>query len=857
MQTKRLFYFLLSCHFWLSSLAANAQVENYPFHNAALPLKTRLNDLLKRLTVEEKISLLRETSPAIERLQVPKYYHGNEALHGIMRGGKFTVFPQAIALAATWDTALVHAVATAISDEARGKWNQLERGKKQTAPFSDLLTFWSPTINMARDPRWGRTAETYGEDPWLASRLSVAFIKGLQGNDKKYIKVAATPKHFAVHNQEANRSAANSIVSEKTVREYYFPAFKAAVMEGKARSIMSAYNAINWVPSTANRWLLKNVLRDEWGFDGFVVSDCGAACNLYSAFRYTASPEEAAAAIIKGGMDLECSGSCTQVRESLLNAFKKGLITEDEINNAVSNVLRVRFQLGLFDPVDKDPFRNIRPDEVGSAAHQQLALQASQKSIVLLKNNSNLLPINTGKIKSVAVVGHNADIAVFGGYSGTPINEVVTPLQGIRNQLKGSGIAVHYVPTRLDNYNLEMVPASALQTGEGQGLQAEYFANRELAGTPTLRTDPQVNLHSKDNPPDPFVPAGNKSIRWQGALVVPESGSYVLGISSDDGVRLWFNDELKVDSWRQRGEMVDSFRVQLEAAKKYSLRIEYFDVGGDAACRLWWRTPNAKAKLYTAQSDAAKKSDLVIAVIGTGLYNEREGHDKESLNLPGDQEAMLKAVYKANPNTVVVLVTGSQHTIGWMQENVPAIINAWYPGEQGGRAIADVLFGNYNPAGRLPLTYYEQMDSLPAMEDYEIKKGRTYMYYKGRPLYAFGFGLSYTNFTYNHMKAAATGDNIAVSFSVTNNGSMDGDEVPQVYSYLTNEEGQQVRQLRSFGRVHVKRGETKTVVLNVRRNELSYWSEDERNWKLYTGNIQLQVGASSADIRQRVNLTLK
>jgi beta-glucosidase len=331
----------------------------------------------------------------------------------------------------------------------------------------------------------------------------------------------------------------------------------------------------------------------------------------------------------------------------------------------------------------------------------------------------------------------------------------------------------------------------------------------------------------------------------------------VLGVSSDDGVRLWFNDELKVDSWRQRGEMVDSFRVQLEAAKKYSLRIEYFDVGGDAACRLWWRTPTAKAKEYTAQIEAAKKSDLVIAVIGTGLYNEREGHDKESLNLPGDQEAMLQAVYKANPNTVVVLVTGSQHTIGWMQENVPAIINAWYPGEQGGQAIAHVLFGKYNPAGRLPLTYYEQMDSLPPMEDYEIKKGRTYMYYKGHPLYAFGYGLSYTSFAYSNAKATATGDNIAVSFSITNKGSMDGDEVPQVYSYLTNEEGRQVRQLRAFGRVHVKKGETKKVVLNVRRKELAYWSEEDRNWKLYTGNIQLQVGASSADIRQRINLTLK
>ncbi len=848
-------YSLLAGACFLCFISINAQ-GHYPYANESLAMPVRLNDLVNRLTIQEKISLLWESSPAIPRLGISKYYYGNETLHGIMRGGKFTVFPQAIALAASWDTTLLHTVATAISDEARGKWNELNQGQKQTAFYSDLLTFWSPTINMARDPRWGRTAETYGEDPWLTARLSVAFIKGLQGDDKKYIKVVATPKHFAVHNQEANRSAANSIASEKTIREYYFPAFKASIVEGKALSIMSAYNQVNWVPATANHWLLKDVLRDEWGFKGFVVSDCGAVCNMYNPMHYTPTPEETAAAAIKGGMDLECSGGCTLMQDNLLKAYNKGLVTKDEINNAVKNVLRVRFQLGLFDAADKNPFRSISPDVVGSTAHQQLALEASRESIVLLKNNG-LLPINSKKIRSIAIVGHNADIAVFGGYSGTPKNEVITPLQGIRDKAKPKGIRINYVPTRLDNYNLDMIPATALQTGGMQGLQAEYYTNRDLAGTPVLRIDPQVNLHSKDNPPDPFVPVGNKSIRWQGDLVVPVSGWYLLGVSSDDGVRLWFNDELKVDSWRQRGEMVDSFRTQLEAGKKYKLKIEYFDVGGDAACRLWWRTPNATVKEYTEQVEAAKKSDLVIAVIGTGLYNEREGHDKESLALPGDQMAMLQAVYKANLNTVVVLVTGSQHTLQWMQQNVPAIINAWYPGEQGGSAIADVLFGNYNPAGRLPLTYYEQMDSLPPMDDYEIKKGRTYMYYKGHPLYPFGYGLSYTNFSYTAIATTYINDIINVAVSITNTGKSDGDEVPQVYSYLTNEDGLKVQQLRAFARIHLKKGETKNVVLPVRRSELAYWSEEQRRWKKYTGEIEIQVGASSADIRQRTNFMLK
>lgn len=853
----------LFCVLLFFSMNGEAQQDTiFPFRKSQLPIETRLNDLVNRLTIDERIGMLWETSMPVERLGIEKYYYGNEGLHGVMRPGKFTVFPQSIGLAATWDTALVYRVATAISDEARGRWNELDRGKKQTAVFSDLLTLWSPTINMARDPRWGRTAETYGEDPYLTSRLSVAYIKGLQGNNKKYIKVVATPKHLAANNEENNRLAANAIISEKTLREYYLPAFKSSIVEAKAQSIMSAYNKVNWIPSTANRWLLTDVLRKEWGFDGFVVSDCGAACNIFSTHHFTGSYEEASAAAIKAGMDLECSGGCALIKNYLKPAWQKHLVTDAEINNAVKNVLRVRFRLGLFDKDGTNPYDKISPSVVGNTEHRQLALEAAQKSIVLLKNQDNILPLNLNKIKSIAVIGHNANINVYGGYSGEPLNEPVTPLQGIKN-IVGDKITINYVPNRLDNFSLEMIPSDVLlAANDAKGLDAEYFSNKTLEGSSKKRIDAQINLNYKDNPPDPFFPAGDKSVRWTGWLVPPVTGEYLLGVSSDDGARMWFDGEQKINSWVSRGEILDTFKVTLEAGKKYAVKIEYFDLGGDAVCRFWWRSPFTKDRNYPAQEAAAKKSDVVVAIVGSGLYNEREGHDKESLNLPGDQLAMLKAVYKVNPNIVVVMVTGSQHTIGWIKDSIPGIINIYYAGEQEGNAIASVLFGNYNPSGKLPLTYYESLDKVPAMDKYEISDGRTYMYYKGQPLYEFGYGLSYTTFKYSNLQIKKIQQNkkdiFLIELEVENTGKRDGEEVVQFYtSYPKANHPVPAKQLKGFKKVFVLKGKKVNISFSLAKEDISFWSEDSKSWQTEKGNVMINIGASSKDIRLQSLLDLK
>ncbi len=848
---KYMLFFMLAAY---SFNVTAQQGKIFPFNNTGLPLETRLNDLANRLTIDEKIGMLWETSMPVERLGIEKYYYGNEGLHGVMRPGRFTVFPQSIAMAATWDTALMYRVATAISDEARSRWNEQDKGKKQTAVFSDLLTLWSPTINMARDPRWGRTAETYGEDPYLTSRFSVAYIKGLQGNDKKYIKVVATPKHLAANNEENNRLAANAIISEKTLREYYLPAFKSSIVEAKAQSIMSAYNKVNWIPATANRWLLTDVLRKEWGFDGFVVSDCGAACNIFSTHHFTGSYEEAAAAAVKAGMDLECSGGCSLIKNYLKPAWQKHLVTDDEINYAVKNVLRARFRLGLFDKDGTNPYDKISPSVVGNKEHQQLALEAAQKSIILLKNQNNILPLDLKKIRSIAVIGHNANINVYGGYSGEPLNEPVTPLQGIKNAV-GDKITINYVPNRLDNFSLEMIPSDVLlAANDARGLDAEYFSNKILEGSSNKRIDAQINLNYKDNPPDPFFPAGDKSVRWTGWLVPPVTGGYLLGVSSDDGARMWFDGEQKINSWVSRGEMLDTFKVTLEAGKKYAVKIEYFDLGGDAVCRFWWRSPFTKDRTYPAQEAAAKKSDVVVAIVGTGLYNEREGHDKENLNLPGDQLAMLKAVYKVNPNMVVVMVTGSQYAVNWIKENIPGLVNIYFGGEQAGNAIASVLFGNYNPSGKVPLTYYESLDKVPPMDKYEISDGRTYMYYKGAPLYEFGYGLSYGSFKYSNLQIKKLLLNKKEIFSVEleleNTGSRDGEEVVQLYaSYPQANHAVPLKQLKGFKKVLVPTGKKVKVSFTLNKDDFSFWWDDSKSWQTEKGKVQINIGASSKDIR--------
>ena len=836
--------FPLVCLLGLLTVPGFGQRPVYQDENAAV--EQRVEDLLQRLTLDEKIDLLRATSPANERLGFPKYYHGNEALHGVVRPGRFTVFPQAVGLAATWDPDLIREVSSAISDESRARWNELGRGALQTNQFSDLLTFWSPTVNMARDPRWGRTPETYGEDPFLSGEIGTAFVRGLQGDDPKYLKAVSTPKHFAANNEEHNRFECNVQVSEKQLREYYLPAFEALVRRGHAASVMSSYTAINNIPCTANPWLLTEVLRKDWGFDGYVVSDCGGPALLISGHHYVKYPETAAALALKAGLDLECGDNI--FIKPLRDAFDKRLVSEEDIDRAARRVLTARMRLGFFDPPGACPYDTIPPSVIGSEAHRALALQAAREAVVLLKNDRKMLPLKRGKVRSLAVVGINAGSCEFGDYSGVPASAPVSILEGIRT-LAGKDIRVEYAPWKSAVDGMEVIAPEFFP----EGLRAEYYRGIDLAGEPAVRTDPWINYEPSNQAPDPFLPDSPQSVRWTGKLRPPVTGEYVLNLVSDEGARMKLDGRLLFDDWGSHAVRSDTVSVWMEAGRDYALEVEYYDNRDYAVSRLCWRMPaigeQDRIALYGKAGELARKCDAVVAVMGINKSIEREGKDREVITLPTDQQEFLRELYRINPNVVLVLVAGSPLSILWEDKHLPAVVNAWYPGEQGGTAVAEVLFGRFNPAGRLPLTWYNSLEDLPPFDDYDITK-RTYKYFDGDVLYPFGYGLSYTQFRYSDLQVEDRGETVEVSFTLKNFGRMDGDEVAQVYVQLPEYEGvAPLKELRGFRRVHLRRGESRRVTVPLRREDLRYWSESQKAFVIPEGLPTVMVGASSADIR--------
>ena len=830
----------------------NQNGEKDLYENPDASIDARVKDLLSKLTVEEKIDLMVTSSSGVPRLGIPRYYHGNEALHGVVRPGRFTVFPQAIALASMWSPDLHYKIATAISDEARARWNELERGKAQLDYYSDLLTFWSPTVNMARDPRWGRTPETYGEDPFLSGTLGAQFVKGLQGNDKRYLKVVSTPKHFAGNNEEHNRFVCDVQMTERQLREYYLPAFEKCVKEGRAASIMTSYTAINGVPSTANFWLLTKVLRRDWGFNGYVVCDCGAAGLIADGHKYVKTKETAATLAIKAGMDLECGDDV--FRHALLKAHQQFMVTDADIDTAAYHVLRSKMRLGIFDSPGLNPYDHLAPSVVGSKEHQQLALEASRQSIVLLKNKQKTLPINPKKVKSIAVVGINAGSCEFGDYSGKPANAPVSILQGIQNRV-GKDVTIVYAPWKSSADGKEMITKNNFP-GE---LKAEYYANKHLQGEPKIRMEEWINFEPANQAPDPLVPQSPVSIRWTGKLRPEISGYYTLFFKVDDACRLNIDGKQIINTWD--GITPDTARIYLEAGKNYDLKAEYFDDRDYAVARLYWRIPGTVAKeridLFGEAGKAAKNCEKVIVVLGMNKSNESEGLDRGNIELPTDQKEFIEEIYKINKNIVVVLVAGSSLAINWIDEHIPAIVNAWYPGEQGGNAVAEVLFGDYNPAGRLPITYYNSLDEIPAFNDYDITKGRTYQYFEGKPLYPFGYGLSYTSFQYSNLKAEDIGKSIKVSFNLKNTGSMDGDEVSQVYVKLP-QLGIPIpnKELKGFQRIFLKKGENKKIEIEIEKESLRYWDEKSNQFVVPSGIFQLMIGASSEDIRQKIQFEI-
>jgi len=882
---------LLSTSTAPAAAAAESKATTPPYLDAGRGFDERAADLVSRMTLEEKVAQMQNVATAIPRLGVPAYDWWNEALHGVARAGAATVFPQAIGLAATFDTALMKEVSTAISDEARAKHAQFERlGLHKRY---EGLTFWSPNINIFRDPRWGRGQETYGEDPFLTSRMGVTFVRGLQGdddianaegagsiNDHAYRKLDATAKHFAVHSgPEAERHHFDVHPSERDLFETYLPAFEALVKEAKVDAVMGAYNRINGESGSASQRLLQDILRKDWGFTGYVVSDCDAVEDIYKQHRIVATAAQAAALAVKHGDDLNCGKTYT----ALVDAVHEGLISEAEIDTALKRLMRARFRLGMFDPPERVKWAQTPYSSNQSGQHDALARRTAQEAIVLLKNDG-VLPLSRN-LRRVAVIGPTADdpMALLGNYYGTPAAPV-TILQGIRAALPSAEVTyargADLVENRTDPGAAPLIEARYLRPSAHateHGLKGEYFRGRDFAGAPAMtRVDAQVGFRwDRASPTDDLVARGELPaeraledddfcIRWSGQLLPPVSGRYEIDAAANDGFRLFLDGRLLLDAWtatpRLRGK---STFVELEAGKAYDLRFEYFEDVRDAEVRLAWRPPGAKPPLEEALA-AARNAEVVVFVGGlTGDVEGEEmevsypgfaGGDRTDLRLPKTQQRLLEAVRATGKPVVLVLTTGSALAIDWAQQHLPAIVLAWYPGQRGGDAVADVLFGFSSPAGRLPVTFYKATEKLPAFDDYAMR-GRTYRYFAGEPLYPFGFGLSYTRFAYSDLRIDRTklgvNDRARVTLKVKNTGARAGDEVVQLYLRpLQPQRTRALRELRGFERLTLQPGEEREVSFAFTpQADLRYYDDDKRAYAVDAGAYEVQVGASSADIR--------
>jgi len=800
-----------------------------PFKNPKLPVEKRVDDLISRMTLEEKISQLLDYAVAIPRLGIPEYNWWNEGLHGVARAGTATVFPQAIGLAAAFNDSLMYEVASAISDEFRAKYNDFI--KKDERDRYKGLTVWSPNINIFRDPRWGRGQETYGEDPFLTSRIGVAFVKGMQGDHPNYFKTIATPKHYVVHSgPEPVRHEFDVDVDQRDFIDTYLPAFEACVKEGNAQSVMSAYNRFRGESCTGSPYLLTHILREKWSFNGYVVSDCGAVYDIFFNHKIATSEAEAAAIALKSGCDLNCGRTYNHLKE----AIEKGYCTESDIDIALKRLFKARIQLGMFDPEEIVPYNKI-PFEVNDCpAHRQLSIDAARESMVLLKNTNSTLPLS-GDLDVIAVIGPNADepSTMYGNYNGYP-SKYVTPLQGIRKKVSPQTKVLY---TKGCSYHADYIEKEIIHwqylSSEGKpGLTGEYFNNPYLEGTPYLvRADSVVNFGWFNRSPAHGMSQEDFSIRWHGNLLAPKTGKYTIYITGDDGFRLYIDDKMLIDSWEDGWKKL-SVSLNFKEGSTHSIEIDYYQHAWYGQITLEWGLPQENIEQQAL--DAASQSDAVVFV--GGLSPELEGEemyvdlsgfnrgDRVSIDLPEIQIQLLKKLHALGKPIILVLMNGSALSVNWADENLPAILEAWYPGQEGGTAIADVLFGDYNPAGRLPVTFYKSVDQLPPFENYDMK-GRTYRYFKGEPLYAFGYGLSYSKFSYSNLKVPktlSTKDNVTIEVEVENTGAFAGDEVVQLYiKHQVTDIPVPVHALQGFRRIHLEKGEKKTVSFTLSPKQLS------------------------------------
>jgi beta-glucosidase len=857
--------------------------------NPDLPAEQRAADLVHRMTLEEKATQLVNQARAIPRLNIPAYDWWSESLHGVWAKGT-TSFPEPIGLAATFDAPAIHEMAAAIGTEGR-----IRHAQSLRAGHSDIfegLDFWAPNINIFRDPRWGRGQETYGEDPFLTGRLGTAFVTGMQGDDPRYYRVISTPKHFAVHSgPESTRHKANVDVSKHDEIDTYLPAFRYAITQGKAGSIMCAYNSINGEPACASTFLLEDQLRDKWKFKGYVVSDCGAVIDIFNGHHFKPTQAEASAISLQRGMDNECADFFEKVDDDhdykpYLDAVKMGALKESDIDQAVTRLYTARIKLGMFDPPDMVPYNRIDENLLDSAAHRALARKMANESMVLLKN-TGILPIKVpGPGLKIAVVGPlaNQTKVLMGNYSGAP-SHAVSVLDGLKAEFPTAKIGF-VEGTQFLSKNASAVPPALLTTDGKPGVRSTYLIMSPLAvlvmgGPPpqvlASRIDPAIGTPSG---PAPAEIAGKKSvlISAEATLTPKESGDYYLGTRGEGFSVAMLDNKVIALSFLTTGVETKLGRVHLDAGKSYAVKVLYPVPGANpaspssAAPQLVWTkfdpqpSPEAIA--------AAKSADVVIAVVGITSELEGEempineegfaGGDRTSLDLPKPEEDLVEAVAATGKPLIVVLMNGSALSVNWAKDHANAILESWYAGEEGGAAIAETISGKNNPAGRLPVTFYTGVNQLPPFEDYAMKN-RTYRYFDGAPLYPFGYGLSYTTFAFSDLKlstaALNAGDPLKVEATVTNNGKVPGDEVAELYLSFPKVAGAPNIALRGFQRIHLDPGASQKVQFNLDPRDLSIVTEagapvvPEGEFVLWVGGGQPHSSAAGTGQTFRVKGT--
>lgn len=852
----------------LSTLLGMAAFAQEPYKDASLSPDERAKDLLSRMTLEEKIIQMQNTARAIDRLGIPEYDWWNEALHGVARAGKATVFPQAIGMAASFDPDAVYEVFNVISDEARAKHHEFKRNNSRKR--YEGLTFWTPNINIFRDPRWGRGQETYGEDPYLTGMMGKAAVKGMQGDgSNKYDKLHACAKHYAVHSgPEWNRHSFDAKkISSRDLWETYLPAFKALVTEAGVKEIMCAYNRFEGQPCCSSDQLLMHILRNEWGYEDVVVSDCGAIDDFYQKGHHEthAGPAEASADAVLTGTDLVCG---TTYR-ALADAVKKGLIAEEDIDKSVYRLLKARFELGLFDPDSVVSWSNIPYSVVESPAHVGKSLEMARKSMVLLENKNNILPLKRD-IK-IAVLGPNADNEemLWANYNGKA-SEYITILDGIRTKVGPENViyessCFEYAEPRVFTNELPLCHYNGRQ-----GFKATYWNNLDLSGKPVAETIVEDDFFLSTRHEIPFAPGVNVndfSAKFETEFVPDKSGDIIMTVVGDDGYRVYIDNKEVVNDWRRAKKKNWEYSFKTTKGKPVEIKVEYYHErkGTDFAIRLGY--PSLLD--HKAVAERVRDADVIVYVGGMSAKIEGEeltrislpgfkGGDRTAIELPEVQHKMLQELKKTGKPVVLVLCSGSSLALPWEQKNLDGIIAAWYPGQQGGTAVADVLFGDYNPGGRLPLTFYASTDDLPDFEDYDMSKGRTYRYFKGKPVYPFGYGLSYTTFSYGDGKLRGSNDEMTLEIPVKNTGDRAGDEVVQVYIRNMQDKKGPVKSLRGFKRVHLNPGEEQTVSIDLPKSAFEFYDKDFERSIVNDGDYEILYGNSSRnEDLKRINYNLQ